>query len=170
MDIRSFVRLCQDQRRIPKLREFDLDKPPPRTDPVHVVAAVIWHPAIEGTFLISRRQEGKHLERYWELPGGKIERGEEVFSALTRELLEEVNIDVESAEPFMQVHHDYADISILLDVWQVSDFSGEAQGLEGQEIFWVSTGELDRFQFPEADEPVLEAIRSIGTAEKGYRP
>lgn len=140
------------------------------SDVVHVVAAIIWHPTLTRTFLISRRQQGKHLEHYWELPGGKKEQGEQARPALFRELKEEVDIDVILAEPFMQVFHEYSDLSILLDVWQVTEYEGEALGLEGQEICWVLIDELDRFHFPDADRPVLEAIKSIETAKKECHP
>ena len=127
---------------------------------IYVVAAVIWHPTDAGTFLISRRQQGKHLEYLWELPGGKKHPEENPFRALARELLEEVNIDEITAVPFMQVIHDYPDRSIFLDVWQVSGFNGEPYGREGQEICWVSIDKINEYQFPDADNPVLEAIVS----------
>ena len=60
----------------------------------------------------------------------------------------------------MQVTHDYPDRSIFLDVWQVTAFKGEAYGREGQKIFWVSIDEINDYQFPDADKPVLEAIVS----------
>lgn len=127
---------------------------------IHVVAAVIWHPTDAGTFLISRRQQGKHLENLWELPGGKKNPAENALQALARELLEEVNIGDISAARLMQVTHDYPDRSILLDVWQVSAFKGEVYGREGQEICWVSINDINDYQFPDADKPVLEAIAS----------
>lgn len=130
------------------------------TKSIHVVAAVIWHPAETGTFLISRRQQGKHLEHLWELPGGKKHPQESAFQALARELLEEVNIDDINAAPFMQVTHDYPDRCIFLDVWQVTDFIGEVYGREGQEICWIPIGKINEYHFPDADKPVLEAIVS----------
>ena len=83
-----------------------------------MVAAIIWHPRQADTLLISQRQQGKHLEHFWELPGGKKEPGETRERALKRELSEEVNIHVIGPRPFMQVKHDYGDRFILLDVGQ----------------------------------------------------
>ena len=132
----------------------------PNSDFIHVVAAIIWHPSKLNTLLISQRQKGKHLQDHWELPGGKLDSGESREQALKRELLEELNIQVVESKPFMQVKHCYTDRNILLDVWLVTAFSGEAEGCEGQEICWISIFELDDFPFPEADIPILQAIKN----------
>ena len=133
-------------------------------DFIHVVAAIIWHPSKLNTLLISQRQKGKHLQHHWELPGGKLDSGESREQALKRELKEELNIGVIESKPFMQVKHCYADRNILLDVWLVTAFSGEAEGCEGQKVCWTSVGELDNFRFPEADIPILLAIKNSAIA------
>ena len=57
------------------------------TRPVTEVAvAVFIRP--DGSFLLSSRPEGKPYPGYWEFPGGKIEPGETVLQAMTRELIE----------------------------------------------------------------------------------
>ncbi len=131
---------------------------------IHVVAAVIWHPHQVDTFLISQRQQGKHLEYFWELPGGKKKSDETRERALQRELSEEICIRVTDTSPFMQVKHEYSDRSILLDVWQVLSFDGNAIGNEGQDIRWIAISELNNYRFPEADIPVLEAIKNSAKA------
>ena len=134
------------------------------SDFTHVVAAIIWHPSQPHRLLISQRQKGKHLQHHWELPGGKLDKDESREQALHRELLEELNILPIESKPFMQVRHCYSDRNILLDVWVVTSFRGEAKGCEGQEIRWISVDDLDNFQFPEADIPILDAIRNNVTA------
>jgi len=131
---------------------------------IHVVAAIIWHPSKTDRLLISKRQEGAHLQHHWELPGGKLDKNESREQALHRELQEELNILVLESKPFMQVQHCYSDRNILLDVWVVTSFRGEAKGCEGQEIRWISIDKLDDFQFPEADIPILNAIRNNAIA------
>jgi 8-oxo-dGTP diphosphatase len=127
----------------------------------HVVAAIVWQPGKEHRFLISKRQKGKHLEDYWELPGGKVESGESCRQALDRELCEEIDIVPFKASRFKQVSHQYKDRNILLDVWEVTSFKGNVTAREGQELRWITVDDLDRYQFPEADIPVLRAIANI---------
>lgn len=131
---------------------------PATKDFIHVVAAIIWHPTRADTFLIATRPKGKHLQDYWEFPGGKREPGETRLAALQRELLEEIDIVCKLAQPFLQVNHQYPDRKILLDVWQVIDFEGEITALEGQQVMWVQINNMYDYRFPEADLPVLAAI------------
>jgi 8-oxo-dGTP diphosphatase len=125
---------------------------------VHVVAAIIWQPGSGDKILISKRQKGRHLADFWELPGGKVEAGESRLQALNRELSEEIDIIPVKASAFKQVRHNYKDHNILLDVWQVTSFKGQVQALEGQKVLWVGIDELAKFRFPEADLPILAAI------------
>lgn len=127
---------------------------------IHVVAGIIWHPTRQDCFLITRRPADKHLGGLWELPGGKKETAETAQAALNRELAEEVGIEVVSASPFIEVLHRYPEKTILLDVWQVSHFTGEAVAREQQAMTWVRLDQLDNYAFPEADRPVLDAVLS----------
>ena len=137
---------------------------------IHVVAALIWLPGSSDRLLISKRQKGKHLEDYWELPGGKIEPGESRRQALDRELREEINIVPVNASSFKQVSHRYQDRNILLDVWEVTSFKGDVKPREGQEVRWVTVGQLVEYQFPAADIPIIEAITNNATVKMGHLP
>jgi 8-oxo-dGTP diphosphatase len=137
---------------------------------IHVVAALIWLPGSSDRLLISKRQKGKHLEDYWELPGGKIEPGESRRQALDRELREEINIVPVNASSFKQVSHRYQDRNILLDVWEVTSFKGDVKPREGQEVRWVAVGQLAEYQFPAADIPIIEAITNNATVKMGHLP
>eukprot|EP01137_Pigoraptor_chileana_P016793 Opistho-2@73895 len=97
---------------------------------VHVAAAVIRDDS--GKILIARRADTQHQGGLWEFPGGKVEADESVECALARELQEELGIVVGAARPLIKVRHDYPDKQVLLDVWEVSSFSGEPHGAEGQ--------------------------------------
>ncbi len=125
---------------------------------VHVVAGIVRAPHNKTRFLIARRQKGKHLENLWEFPGGKVEPGESRFAALRRELQEEIGIEVIQARPFMAVNHRYDDALIYLDVWEILDYSGRVKGQENQTIRWIKPRQIDQFEFPAADKPILAAL------------
>ncbi|HCV78906.1 MAG TPA: hypothetical protein DGS68_19610, partial [Pseudomonas sp.] len=124
---------------------------------LHVVAAVIRDP--QGWILIAQRPAHKHQGGLWEFPGGKVEAGEAPAAALARELAEELGIQVTRARPLLQVRHDYPDQAVLLDVWQVDAFTGDAHGAEGQPLAWVAPRELADYDFPAANRPIVQAAR-----------
>ena len=124
---------------------------------VHVAAAVIR--GQDGRILLAKRPDHLHQGGLWEFPGGKVERGESVRAALARELKEELGIELQSARPLIKVRHDYPDKQVLLDVWEVSSFSGEPHGAEGQPLSWAAPRELGNYQFPAANLPIVSAAR-----------
>ena len=133
---------------------------------VHVAVAVIRSGNNDcsrfGQVLIAKRHAHVHQGGLWEFPGGKVERGEVVVEALSRELHEELGITLlRSTErpprPLIKVEHDYGDKKVLLDVWEVFEFDGEPQGNEGQLVQWVAVDKLDGFQFPAANKPIISA-------------
>jgi 8-oxo-dGTP diphosphatase len=124
---------------------------------VHVAAAVIR--GADGRILLAQRADQQHQGGLWEFPGGKVEAGETVAAALRRELQEELGINVTSARPLIKVQHDYPDKQVLLDVWEVSAFSGVPHGAEGQPLAWVAPRQLPEYQFPAANTPIVQAAR-----------
>lgn len=112
----------------------------------------------DGDILISKRPDHVHQGGLWEFPGGKLEFGESLESALKRELLEELGIELNACQPLVEIQHDYPDKSVLLDVWSVSDFSGVPYGREQQPIRWVAPEALVEYDFPEANQPIIRAI------------
>lgn len=123
---------------------------------IHVVAGVIRNQ--QGEILTTLRHDHLHQGGLWEFPGGKLEQGESRLEGLQRELKEELSIEVDSATPLIQVPHHYEDRSVLLDVWEVSAFSGEPTGVEEQQLRWSSLETLKVEDFPAADRPVLMAL------------
>lgn len=124
---------------------------------VHVAAAVIR--GADGKILIAKRADTQHQGGLWEFPGGKVEAEETVEAALARELNEELGITVTASRPLIQIHHDYVDKHVLLDVWEVSAFTGEPHGAEGQPLRWVTARELADYEFPAANRPIVAAAR-----------
>jgi len=103
--------------------------------PVTEVAAGILLDA-EGRYLLGQRPEGKPYAGYWEVPGGKIEKGESVFAALKRELKEELGIDIESSEDLVVLEYDYPHAYVRLHVSIIRKWIGIPKGCEGQSLSW----------------------------------
>jgi len=127
-----------------------------RIPSVHVAAAVI---ELNDKLLVSRRLDSAHQGGKWEFPGGKLEEGESAAQALVRELQEELGITALEYHPLIQVHYDYPEKRVLLDVWKVSRFEGNAYGREGQIIQWLSRKQLCDYEFPPANSPIITAAR-----------
>jgi len=125
--------------------------------PIHVVAAAISD--AEGRILIAKRPDHVHKGGLWEFPGGKLEMGESVEQGLARELDEELGIHPTATEPLICITHHYPECSIKLDIHRVTAFDGEVYGREGQPIRWLRPEEMQLDQFPEADRPVINALR-----------
>jgi len=116
-----------------------------------------------GEVLIAQRAAHQHKGGLWEFPGGKIEAGEQAEAALCRELAEEVGLKIEAcaASTLLDIRHDYPERSVLLRVFVVRAFRGEAHGREGQEVRWVQLDALDAYAFPEANAPIIGALREL---------
>lgn len=107
---------------------------------------------------ISKRDDVLHQGGKWEFPGGKREAGEDMAEALTRELREEIGIEVTAQEPMMEIRHDYGDKQVLLDIRLVTAFDGEPEHQEGQVSMWVPISDIEAYEFPEANGPIVEAL------------
>ncbi|HYA39501.1 MAG TPA: Nudix family hydrolase [Candidatus Methylomirabilis sp.] len=124
-------------------------------EPLHVAVGIL----TDGNkVFITRRSRHSHQGGKWEFPGGKIEPGEDTLSALKRELMEELGIEVVTAEPSMQIRHAYRERHVLLDVWRILDYRGTPIGREGQETRWTALPDLMRLEFPAADLPILRRL------------
>lgn len=112
-----------------------------------------------GEILISQRAKEVHQGGLWEFPGGKLEPGETTFQALKRELFEELGITILSATPFLEITHQYADVSVFLDIHVVDAFQGEPKGMEMQPIMWVPIANLNQYQFPVANQRIVDTLK-----------
>ena len=126
---------------------------------IHVAVGVLIDS--KGCVLLTRSLKGTHLAGYWEFPGGKVEAGESVQTALARELEEELGTRIGETVPLMTVSHDYGEKQVLLDVHQVKDWNGEPHGAEGQPLAWVDAGLLDEFQVPEANSEIMLQVKAL---------
>ena len=123
---------------------------------VLVVAAVIRR---GDAILVTRRKDDAERGGQWEFPGGKVEAGESEPAALVREIREELDCAV-AVGPFLARHvHRYPDLEVELAFYGCTLPPGEepkAVGVAAME--WAPRAELGRFEFCEADLPVLPLI------------
>ena len=125
--------------------------------PLQVAVGVIKNST--GDILISQRAKSAHQGGLWEFPGGKLEANETAQQALKRELQEELAIIVEHCQPLITINHDYSDLSVLLTVFLVDEFTGIAIGCENQAIKWVLATKLNQYSFPEANKAIIMAAQ-----------
>lgn len=130
-----------------------MDESSQSTSRVHVVAGIIRD--AHGRVLLARRPQGKELAGFWEFPGGKVEPGESVATALIRELEEELGIDARIGAPVISVPHG----RIRLDAIEVASHLGRPRSREGQALAWIAPEAIDVDLLPQADRPVVAALR-----------
>lgn len=117
-----------------------------------------------GRILIAERLGDGPFHGMWEFPGGKIAEGESALQALSRELAEELGIEVIVCSPFMSLRHEYDDRIVAIEFFIVSDWHSKPVGREGQVLRWVSAQALNADELLPADRPVVEALRRSGNA------
>ena len=126
---------------------------------VDVVAALIW----EGDrFLICRRPANKARALLWEFVGGKVETGETKEETLIRECREELGITVSVGDVFMEVIHQYPDITIRLTLFAAAILEGTPRRLEHSELKWITSDEIPAHSFCPADEEILKRLMERG--------
>jgi 8-oxo-dGTP diphosphatase len=122
-----------------------------------IVAAIIRR---GDQILITKRPAHVHLAGLWEFPGGKVESGESLESALEREIREELGVDISVDHEFFSVEHEYPDKSVHLHFFDCTILRGEPQPLEVADLRWVKAAELVDFEFPPADLELIRRLRS----------
>ena len=123
-----------------------------------VVAALIWE---RGKFMICQRPAGKARGLLWEFVGGKVEPGETKADALVRECREELGVTVGVGGAFMEVTHEYPDLTVHLTLFNAEIASGTPQKLEHNDIRWISPEEIDAYDFCPADEVILQKLNML---------
>lgn len=123
---------------------------------VEVVAALIWD---NDKFMICQRPANKARALLWEFVGGKVEHGETKEQALIRECQEELDITLSVGDIFMDVVHEYPDITVHLTLFNATISDGVPQRLEHNDIKWIKVTEIDNYDFCPADIEILEEIK-----------
>lgn len=123
---------------------------------VQVVAALIRR---GDKFMIFQRPSNKTRAFQWEFVGGKAEAGETLEQALIRECMEEIGVTVKVNNIFMEVDHEYPDISIHLTLFNAEIADGEVRMLEHNDIRCITPDEIDGYEFCPADDEILKKIK-----------
>ncbi len=108
--------------------------------------------------LICQRPKNKARALLWEFVGGKVEKGESREQALIRECKEELNITLAVGDVFMEVTHEYPDITVHLTLFNAAIASGMPEKIEHNDIKWVTKNQLIEYEFCPADQAILEEI------------
>ncbi len=123
--------------------------------PLLVTAAVVIE---DGRVLITKRPEDKKFPGYWEFPGGKVDPGESPQEALTREMLEELDVYIKVERIFDVVYHLYNWGAVLILAYCCSIEKGAIRNLEVAEHCWACPEELSEFKILPADQPIIERL------------
>lgn len=108
--------------------------------------------------MVCQRPANKARGLLWEFVGGKVELGETKVQALIRECREELAITVEPREVFMEVMHEYPDITVHLTLFNCTILQGQPRLLEHHDMKWITSAEIHYYEFCPADEEILKKI------------
>ena len=122
-----------------------------------VVAALIWD---KDRFMICQRPAHKARALLWEFVGGKVEHGETKEQALVRECQEELAVTLSVGDVFMDVVHEYSDITVHLTLFNATIAEGVPQKLEHNDINWITPAEIQHYDFCPADEEILKRLKA----------
>lgn len=120
-----------------------------------VVAALIWD---QDKFMICQRPAHKARGLLWEFVGGKVEPGETKQQALIRECKEEIAVTLSVGDVFMDVLHEYPDLTVHLTLFHATIAEGVPQRLEHNDIRWITPNQIPDYDFCPADVEILKTI------------
>lgn len=123
-----------------------------------VVTALIWQGE---KFMICQRPTHKARGLLWEFVGGKVESGETKEQALIRECQEELAVTISVGNMFMDVVHEYPDITVNLTLFNATIAEGIPQKLEHNDIKWITPSEISNHEFCPADEEILKKVVEV---------
>lgn len=121
-----------------------------------VVAGLIWD---GDRFLICQRPANKKRGLLWEFAGGKMEPGETREQTLVREFQEELGVTLAPGDVFMDVTHEYPDMTVHMTLYNAVIAEGTLQKLEHNDLRWITVDEIGQYEFCPADVDILDRLR-----------
>jgi len=113
-------------------------------------------------FLACQRPPEKARALLWEFPGGKVEPGESGPQALIRECREELGVTLCVGDAFMDVTHEYPELTVHLTLYESTIEQGEVQRLEHNDVRWITVEEIDDYAFCPADQVFCAELKRRG--------
>ena len=121
-----------------------------------VVAAVIRK---GDTVLVDKRRADGLLGGLWEFPGGKVEQGEDLQTALVREIMEELGVDITVHTQLNTYRHAYTHFKVVVTAFEAEILNGgEPAALAADEIQWVRPAELDQYPMGKVDRLIAHSL------------
>jgi len=120
-----------------------------------VVAAIIKK---DNLYLVTQRNRNKHMGLKWEFPGGKVEANETLKEALTREIYEELNIDINVYEKLAEESYKDSEINIVLHYFLCTIKDGVINLNEHEAMEWIDKKDFDKYDFVEGDGNITSLI------------
>ena len=115
----------------------------------------------QGKILIDRRRQEGEMGGLWEFPGGKIEKNETVEECISREIKEELALEIAVGKCLTVVNHTYSAFEITLFVHECQYLGGKPQPIACEDICWVNLEEIDRYNFPEANREIIATLKNL---------
>ena len=123
--------------------------------PVDVVAAII---KSEDYYLLAKRNKDKYMGLKWEFPGGKVEQNESFKEALSREILEELNVNIEIHKKVAEERYQDEEINIVLHYYMCSLIDNDIVLSEHEAIEWVKKQDFLKYEFVPGDGDITSLI------------
>ena len=123
--------------------------------PIDVVAAII---KSEDYYLLAKRNKDKYMGLKWEFPGGKVEQNETFKEALSREILEELNVNIEIHKKVAEERYQDEEINITLHYYMCSLIDNDIVLSEHEAIEWVKKQDFLKYEFVPGDDDITSLI------------
>ena len=125
---------------------------------INVVAAAIEQ---DGKIFCAQRPEGKSLGGFWEFPGGKVEEGESLYTAIEREIKEELKCSIKAIEIIGENRHEYEKIIVNLTAIKCNLVEGEPVADEHSKLIYLNKENLESLVWAPADIPLVKKVINI---------